>query len=236
MSISLLDSENADLNLTSAVTCLTHTPDASNPRQVQPVINLGDGSKNLNGTGATTITLGYTLGSQTGPNETFSLASGVVRGVVRGGVILVPANVALALKLTSSNGSDSDVDVTAYLMDVGGSAAGVVAAFADLYHADIDYRRDSAAGEDIYGVRWYKNGVRVTSGITTPTLTVKNQESGSTLINGDAMTDAGSGQLYLTVNTASGKRQTQGQEYEVLVSATIDSAARTFSKCVGRDL
>ena len=55
------DSEPADLNLTSLVTVLTHTPNASADTICQGYVAFGDGVKNLDGTGGDfefTITVG----------------------------------------------------------------------------------------------------------------------------------------------------------------------------------
>ena len=59
--IEQLDTENADRDLTSTVAVLTNTPDASNARRCSATIYLGDGTKDLDGTGGDfelTITVG----------------------------------------------------------------------------------------------------------------------------------------------------------------------------------
>lgn len=124
--IAQLDSENADRNLTAIVLCLTHTPDADNPRLCQAIVFLGDGTKNLDGTGGN-FSLRVDIGGQTGPVKTIALAAGVVRGWLMSDPFLVPANAAVTVRVLSPNAADVDVDVTASLMDVGISQASNVA-------------------------------------------------------------------------------------------------------------
>jgi hypothetical protein len=114
-----LDTENADRNLTSIVTVLTHTPDASNPTLCQGLVLLGDGTKNLDGTGGS-FELTVTVGGQTvQPNPQTVTFSTAVRSMVFTSVFPVPANAEVLLRVKSPNGADTDVDVTAYLYDVG---------------------------------------------------------------------------------------------------------------------
>ena len=119
MATDQLDKENADRNLTSQVTVLTHTPNAAAPSMVQGMVALGDGSKNLDGSGGLfefTITIaGQTV--QGDPQQIqFSTA---VRSSVWTVPFPVPANTAVILKAKSPNAADSDVDTTAYLYGVG---------------------------------------------------------------------------------------------------------------------
>lgn len=114
----VLDSENADRNLTSAVTVLTHTPDASNLRRVYAVIFLGDGTKNLTGAGGT-FTVGISVGGDLlyGAPQSYTLGADA-RAVITTPVFAVPANQQVIVQVTSPN-ADSDVDVTAYLISEG---------------------------------------------------------------------------------------------------------------------
>jgi len=114
-----LDVENNDYDLTLQQTVLTHTPDASNPCLCQGLVCFGDGSKDLDGTGGdfelTVVVGGQTL--EPDPQEiTFSAAT---RTAVFTRAFPVPANAQVLLKAKSPNGADTDVDVTAYLYDVG---------------------------------------------------------------------------------------------------------------------
>lgn len=107
-------------------------------------------------------------------------------------------------------------------------------ALQDGYWADIDYRRadDETPAKDRYEVRWYFGLQRQTSGITTPKITVRDH-GGNALVNDQAMSDVGSGQLLYTAQGA--ERQGLGTQYEVTTTATIDGAVRTWSKNLGRD-
>ena len=114
-----LDTENADRDLTSQVTVLTDTPDASNPCLCQGLILLGDGAKDLDGTGGDfeiTITIGGQTLEPDPQTVTFSTAT---QTSIFTTAFPVPANAEVVLKVKSPNGADTDVDVTAYLYDVG---------------------------------------------------------------------------------------------------------------------
>jgi hypothetical protein len=104
---------------------------------------------------------------------------------------------------------------------------------ADLYHADIEYTVDGAATHDEFTVRWFKNGQRITAGITTPTLTVVKRD-GTTLINAVAMTQIGTTGAY-GYDATTTSRLPAGDSAEAVVTATIDGSARTFSRRISRD-
>ena len=118
MALVQLDSENADRNLTSTVTVLTDTPDASEIIKCQGIIKLGDGAKNLDGTGGV-FEVTITIGGQTwnGGPENFILGT-EVRAVIVTGEFPVPANDEVIMRVKSPNVADDDVDVTATLYDV----------------------------------------------------------------------------------------------------------------------
>lgn len=103
----------------------------------------------------------------------------------------------------------------------------------DIYHADINVAVDAAAPQDEYTVTWFKNGARVTSGISSPTIQVVKRADGTSLVPSTAMTEIGS--------TGSYKKDegtnliTAGEAVLVIASANIDSATRTFSKVISRD-
>jgi hypothetical protein len=124
-----LDTENADRDLTSQVTVLTDTPDASDPMQCQALVYLGDGTKNLDGTGGD-FEVTIELGSQTVEEDpqTITVSSGQTRAALMSEPFVVPANTQVVVKVKSPNAGDSDVDVTAYLYDVFplNSASGIV--------------------------------------------------------------------------------------------------------------
>lgn len=104
---------------------------------------------------------------------------------------------------------------------------------ADVYEAEINFHKDEANEQDEYTIRWFKNRVRVTSGITSPTLTVVTRGN-STIINAAVPTQIGSTGAYKHDATG-GARLTAGEAAEAVVTATIDGEARTFSWIVGRD-
>jgi hypothetical protein len=117
--ITELDSENADRDLTSIVTVLTHTPSASAAMFCQGLIMLGDGSKNLDGTGGS-FELTVTIGGQTvQPDPSAITFSTAARSCVWTDPFVVPDNNEVLLRFKSPNAGDTDVDVTAYLFDIG---------------------------------------------------------------------------------------------------------------------
>ncbi len=104
----------------------------------------------------------------------------------------------------------------------------------DLYTADVQFTRDQANTQDEYTVTWYKNGVRQTSGITSPTIQVIKRVDGTDLVASTAMTQISTTGSYKYDTTGAG-RQTVGEAVLVVVGATIDAAGRSFSRLVGRD-
>lgn len=104
----------------------------------------------------------------------------------------------------------------------------------DIYHADIYYTRDDAGAEDLYKAVWFKNGVRITSGITSPTIQVVKEADGTDLIASTAMTEIGTTEAFKYTATTTA-RQTAGESCLVTVGATIDAAVRTFVRSLGRD-
>jgi hypothetical protein len=113
-----LDTENADLNLTSSITALTDTPSATIPTHCVGILYLGDGVKDLDGTGGN-FEIVVTIGSQTlEPSPTIRACSTATRTVLETPEFRVPANEQVVIKVKSPNGADTDVDVTAYLYDL----------------------------------------------------------------------------------------------------------------------
>lgn len=103
-----------------------------------------------------------------------------------------------------------------------------------IYHADIKLNIDEANEQDEYTITWFKNGVRVTSGITSPTLQVVKRSDGTDLIASTTPTQIASTGSYKYDATGS-SRMTAGQDALAIVGATIDGSARTFADIVGRD-
>lgn len=104
-----------------------------------------------------------------------------------------------------------------------------------IYHADIQFIRDSTNTQDEYGVTWFKNGARVTSGITSPTIQVVKWDDGTNLIASTAMTEVGSTHTFKYTSASLSERQTLGGMYLVITTATIGGSSRTFSWLLGRD-
>jgi len=120
MAIVLLDSENADRDLTALITVLTDTPDASNPILCQAIIMLGDGSKDLDGTGGS-FDLEVTVGGQTVQTNPYRLNfDAEIRSAIVTRSFPVPANKEVVIGVKSPNGADTDVDTTAYLCNLSG--------------------------------------------------------------------------------------------------------------------
>lgn len=165
-----LDTENADRNLTSLVTVLTHTPSTSLPLRCQALVNLGDGTKNLDGTGGD-FEVVVTVGGQTvQPSPQTLTFSTAVRASFFTAEFPVPAGAEVVVKVLSPNAGDTDVDVTAYLYDVLGVLASRVQ-----QHQDAARIALRVAGT-VYFVATAANGGNDSNdGLTwyTPKLTIK---------------------------------------------------------------
>ncbi len=103
----------------------------------------------------------------------------------------------------------------------------------DIYHADIQFTRDEANANDEYTVSWFKNGVRVTSGITSPTLRAIKRSDGTDLFAAASMTQIGTTAHYKLDKTSN--RLTVGEAATLEAVATIDGSSRTWTRNTGRD-
>jgi hypothetical protein len=103
-----------------------------------------------------------------------------------------------------------------------------------VYTAKLLLFDDDAATTDRYVVSWFKNGVVITSGITSPTIQVVRAADGTNLIPSTAMTEIASLGRY-RYNATGGQRIIAGVSYIVFVSATIDGAVREWDQPMGRD-
>ena len=151
-----LDTENADRDLTSQVTVLTHTPNTTKATLCQGLVMFGDGVNNLDGTGGD-FELTITVGGQTVQPDpqtiTFSTAA---RCGVWTTIFPVPANTEVILKAKSPNAGDSVVDVTAYLYEVTyalpdvavGESGGIASAAKLLAYVRLLARADYAISQD----------------------------------------------------------------------------------------
>ena len=112
-----MDSENAARDITSTITVLTHTPDASNATWCQGYIELGYGPRYLDGTGGN-FELVVTIGGQTvQPSPQIIVFETEAFSAIWTTPFPVPANAEVILRIKSPNVADSDVAIMAYLYD-----------------------------------------------------------------------------------------------------------------------
>ena len=150
-------------------------------------------------------------------------------------VVSATANVVIDEVVIYTRNHDGLVDAILDEAMSGHTTAGTLGgALQSVYWADINFTVTDDETKDRYSARWFKDGTRLTSGITSPTITVTRRADGAVLINAAALTDVGSGMLYYSATGA--ERQTLGHAYEVSVSATIDAATRTWTKNLSRDV
>ncbi|UCD28530.1 MAG: hypothetical protein JSV03_15850 [Planctomycetota bacterium] len=144
-----LDQENADLDLTSLVTVLTHTPSNSHALRCIAHIELGDGSKDLDGSGGD-FELVVTIGGQTVQPSPETIAfSTDVQAVIQTRSFAVPAGAQVVVRIQSPNSADTDVDVTATLYDAGDTEMHMVkAALANKREHTIDTGVDVIKDDD----------------------------------------------------------------------------------------
>ncbi len=132
-------------------------------------------------------------------------------------------------KLASIDGKTTNLPASPAAV---GSAMTLTTAY-DVYHADILLTVDEANTRDEYTITWFKNGVAVTSGITSPTLQVVKRADGTDLIASTTPTQIGSTGSYK--HDESSGRITAGEATLVIAGATIDGSPRSFRLLVGRD-
>lgn len=104
----------------------------------------------------------------------------------------------------------------------------------DVYHADVDLTVDGLDTRDEYTITWFKNGVRLTSGITNPEIQVVRRD-GDDLIEEMTPDPGAIGATGSFAHNAEEDRIEPGEAVLVIVSATIDGATRSFAKLVSRD-
>lgn len=166
-------------------------------------------------------------GSINNDTEGFGWFTGLATGVLPWrGPIIGFRNVALNNSLVDGN--------DLLQVDVRQSNDVAVTALADLYHADIQFTRDQANNQDEWTVSWLKNGVMVTTGITTPTIKATKRVDGTDLFAATAMTQIGTTGAYKLDQTGA-NRVTIGEAVLVVASATIDAATRAFPRLISRD-
>jgi hypothetical protein len=98
------------------------------------------------------------------------------------------------------------------------------------YQAVVQLIEDADDDSDVWTVDWYKNSALVTSGVTSPLISVRAIVAGTTLIAETAMTEAADEAFHYVASDD--ERVTDGVAYRVTVKATIDGAVRTMRKGV----
>lgn len=146
--------------------------------------------------------------------------------------ILAPATAGRTLVVDASGLADAN------MVKVGPTGSGTTQTAADLglniYTARIWQNKDTSVPQDEYTVVWYKNNIRVTSGITSPTIEIIKRVDGTDLLAATTMTQVGTTGSYKYDATGS-NRLTDGESAIIVVAATIDGSAREYSEVFGRD-
>lgn len=109
-----------------------------------------------------------------------------------------------------------------------------VSGLLDIYFADVQYTKDAANSRDEYTVSWFKNGVVLDSGITSPEIQVIKRADGTNLISANAMTQIGSTGSY-KYDASGGQVASAGEAIVIVVTASIDGNTRLHRKIIGRD-
>lgn len=130
--------------------------------------------------------------------------------------------------------ADSNKTISSALFGVSGGYEVPIGEENALYTADINLTIDATNTQDEYTVTFFKNGTRITSGVTSPTIQVVKRSDGTDLIASTSLTEIGSTESF-KYNATSTSRQTAGEAYLVLIAGTISGSSRTFSKLLGRD-
>jgi hypothetical protein len=100
------------------------------------------------------------------------------------------------------------------------------------YMADVFLDRASGT-DDAWTAVWFRDGVRIASGLTSPTLQVIKRSDGTDLVAATAMTQVGSTGAYKKDEAIN--KVTTGESYLAVVGMTHDGAARAFARVIGRD-
>jgi hypothetical protein len=107
------------------------------------------------------------------------------------------------------------------------------AADARRYQAKVWMTDSDGDSKDRYVAAFFRDSHPVASGISSVTIQVIRASNGSDLVGSTAMTEIGSTGTFKHDESAS--RMVSGQSYVILVSATIDSAVRTWRQPMSRD-
>jgi len=146
------------------------------------------------------------------------------------------ANVAKWLTVTPNGLQSGRVDSYTGAMAAGVITASVVDTTLDVYTAIVTLTLDSTNTKDRYLVEFYKNAVPCAHGdVTSPTITVFTEASGSMLINAATLTEVSTTGYYSYDEGTN--RITRGLGYYAKTSATIGSGTRTWvTSVVTRDV
>lgn len=107
---------------------------------------------------------------------------------------------------------------------------------ADVYSPVIERLRDDGAAipADRWSVLWQKNGVTLTSGVTSPTLTVRQRSDAAALFSDQALTAVGSSGAF-KYDATGAERPAAGESLIATAAATIDGAARSSPGVIVKD-
>lgn len=152
------------------------------------------------------------------PNAALASGSTAVHIMLKGATNMVP--VAMEIELDAVDYQDSN--------------AFGLAELGDIYTAKIDLTLNSGSATDEYTVVWFKNGTRITAGITNAKIQIIKRVDGTDLVALTAMTQIASTASYKYDETSN--RITPGIPYLALVTATIDSGSREWATVVTRDV
>ena len=153
---------------------------------------------------------------------------------------------AVPIKTSKSNNSDKAVSNTGsgdvYLIDcpcdpckLSNTGAGHIYVIESdtLYHADIQLTVDNANTKDEWTITWFRNGVRITTGITLAKIQLVKRADGTNLLAATSMTQIGTTGSYKYDDAVN--RITAGEAVLAIATATIDGQPRAFAKLITRD-
>jgi hypothetical protein len=115
--------------------------------------------------------------------------------------------------------------------------SGAVLPSGSFYYSDIRVTINDSGSPpaDNYIISWFKDNNVITSGVTSPTVTVTKVSDASTLINAGSLTEIGSTHAFKYAGSGA-VRISNGDSYIVATTATIDGANRTWRRIISRDV
>lgn len=102
----------------------------------------------------------------------------------------------------------------------------------DGYTGKLSIVDDDTGTTDRWVMVWYKNGIPLTAGITSPTIQVVKMSDGTDLVASTAMTQVGSTPFFKKDEVTN--RIVNGAAYGAICAATIGGASRTWPQIIGR--